>query len=26
MPPYEYASEQDFELFKAAVPAGWRQS
>jgi dihydrodipicolinate synthase/N-acetylneuraminate lyase len=26
LPPYEYASEQDFELFKAAVPAGWRQS
>jgi dihydrodipicolinate synthase/N-acetylneuraminate lyase len=26
LPPYEYASEQDFELFKAAIPAGWRQS
>ncbi len=25
LPPYESASEEDFERFKAAVPAGWRQ-
>lgn len=26
LPPYASASEGDFEVFKAAVPAGWRQS
>jgi dihydrodipicolinate synthase/N-acetylneuraminate lyase len=26
LPPYASASETDFEVFKAAVPAGWRQS
>ncbi len=25
LPPYASASEADFEVFKAAVPAGWRQ-
>lgn len=25
LPPYASASEGDFEVFKAAVPAGWRQ-
>jgi dihydrodipicolinate synthase/N-acetylneuraminate lyase len=25
LPPYRGASEADFEVFKAAVPAGWRQ-
>ena len=26
LPPYSYASEEDFARFKAALPAGWRQS
>ena len=25
LPPYRYASEDDFARFKAALPAGWRQ-
>jgi hypothetical protein len=25
LPPYAYASEEDFARFKAAIPAGWRQ-
>ncbi|MEO6001706.1 MAG: dihydrodipicolinate synthase family protein [Opitutus sp.] len=25
LPPYRYASEEDFARFKAALPAGWRQ-
>jgi dihydrodipicolinate synthase/N-acetylneuraminate lyase len=26
LPPYSYASEEDFARFKAALPAGWRRS
>ena len=26
LPPYSYASEEEFARFKAALPTGWRQS